>query len=38
MNPKLLKLAQEIKTEIAQIENSIQRSSLGWQYYLDSSD
>jgi hypothetical protein len=38
MNPKLLKLAQEIKTEIVQIENSIQRSSLGWQHYLDSSD
>lgn len=38
MNLKLFKLAQEIKMEIEQIENSISRSSLGWQRYLESSD
>jgi hypothetical protein len=38
MNQKLFKLAQEFRVEVLQIETSIERSSLGWQRYLDSGD
>jgi hypothetical protein len=38
LNPKLIKLAQEISIEIEQLERSVQRATQGWQGYLNSSD